>query len=504
MQASQEPTILDQWSYLDFLTTAPRDGASWVPKYDRRRLAAYIAYATILRNRARTLITADAAKDRREYGDPARVVRRTVSALFGRGGLKVGGDWSSKWAESEMLRSKISIAEWDALGSGDGVLWLTPDPDRKRAAVATLSPGFYFPTLTDDGTFPREVRLAWEFDGDDGKTMVRVIRYWLVRLDRPASYPWGQSPWECFVEDGVWPIGKALASTSPTPWAAFSGEPSWWTEGSDGMPIDGISTGLDFIPVVHLPGSIVSDDQHFGASILGEDLQAYFDIALADSDTAQSSATTGSPMITIESPTTSPHITWGPGSIIQGRADILDTSSALVALHSQTKLLRNLIAESRGLPDLTSALTGQAPSGYAMEVATLPLLEAIGDLRTNREAKYRLLIKFAARIAAAQKWETIPEGETTDIAFGPILPADPAAQLAKIKDLKEAGLISLKTAIEMARDADLIPDTDPIEEEVAAIQREDLDRAGQLLDLTANPEYVANLIGVDLGPGVQP
>lgn len=209
------------------LHTAP----SWVPETEQRRLAAYRIRASYLGNVARLLLDADNDDDRkkrREYGDAALLVARTVSGVLGdtltiavdgadtdlgdtpdlpdqpddpdetateldkriaairkarwdqtateivdawekalteQPALQARQEWLEQWADDEFLHGKIVEAETDVAGLADGVYTLDWSNTDGRPIVEVFDPGFYFPVLTDTTRgFPTKVHMAWEFE----------------------------------------------------------------------------------------------------------------------------------------------------------------------------------------------------------------------------------------------------------------------------------------------------------------------------------------------------
>lgn len=201
--------MLDNWAALSF--KAPfalpggagpyATGPAWMSDYDRRRLMAYVMLRAYTDNVARVFLTGDdltgngSSAERREFGDPALVVKQTVAALLGQSQQIVvdGADdwqadlpenatpaeitvndtarlladrqaWLRRWADDERLAIRLLECERNAVGLGDGVYVVAWDPDRRRPTLQVINPGFYFPVLPDglSDAYPTRVHLAWE------------------------------------------------------------------------------------------------------------------------------------------------------------------------------------------------------------------------------------------------------------------------------------------------------------------------------------------------------
>lgn len=216
--------VIDGWSWLNYKPiysdprgmpnrrAFPEAQASWVPAEDERRLAAYKLLTAYDNNQAAELaaiLDGPAARERREFGDPAMFVDTVMAHVLGREQhITVPGaehdspddppaeaaaaakvqELLRQWAEAELLPMRIQQAERKAVALGDGVYRMAWDPAKQRATVRAVDPGFYFPILGEDadgGDFPTRVHFAWELPEDtkrDLKPRLRRITYELAPI----------------------------------------------------------------------------------------------------------------------------------------------------------------------------------------------------------------------------------------------------------------------------------------------------------------------------------
>lgn len=208
--------VIDGWSWLNYKPVFsdpvrgmphrrafPESHASWVPAADERRLAAYKLLAAYDNNQAAELavfLDGEAARDRREFGDPAMFIEALLANVLGReqhivvpGAEDDGADGQSpevqaakdveellrEWAETELLPMRIQQGERKAVSLGDGVYRMAWDPSKQRATVRAVDPGFYFPVIGEDddgGEFPERVHFAWELPEDVKKGLKPRLR----------------------------------------------------------------------------------------------------------------------------------------------------------------------------------------------------------------------------------------------------------------------------------------------------------------------------------------
>jgi hypothetical protein len=208
--------VIDGWSWLNYKPVFsdptrgmphrrafPEAQASWVPAADERRLAAYKLLAAYDNNQAAELavfLDGEAARDRREFGDPAMFIEALLANVLGREqhivvpGAEHDGagdpspetqaaehveDLLREWSDTELLPMRIQQTERKAVSLGDGVYRMAWDPAKQRATVRAEDPGFYFPVIAEDddgGEFPTRVHFAWELAEDVKKGLKPRLR----------------------------------------------------------------------------------------------------------------------------------------------------------------------------------------------------------------------------------------------------------------------------------------------------------------------------------------
>ncbi len=466
-------------------STTPALAPTWIRNH-ARRVQAYALLDAYALNSARTWLSTD-APNRREHGDAALIVNQTLSALLGDTQrclvVSTAGEGEAaspelqaeldKWVTDEQVIAKLLVAERQAVQSGDGVYVLGWDPKKNRTRLRTYHPGFYFPEEdpSGDSEFPSRVHLAWEYDdvtlSGEAITRIRRITYEVKEVPE-REYPWGKSTEACFMTDQIWTLseleGKATVEN-------MGGRGLFRT-----MKLEE-DLGIDFIPVVHVPNTLTGE--LFGTSVLLSVLQILDDIAAADTDLSLASATTGFPLVTLSGTrmgTAQP--AYRPGSVWElgdgGRMDVLDTSKGLTAIGEYLQRLLERLAVNSRLPEamLGRIEPGQVPSGLAFALAFAPLTSAIREMRLARESKHPLLLKFQYRIAqaAGAKDKTVqwPGGR---IDLGAFLPTDTKETIDILVQLLDRKVISLPTAITIAKQAGI--DIQSIVEEATRVIGED-------------------------------
>ncbi|MFH8772056.1 hypothetical protein [Streptomyces sp. NPDC017958] len=224
--------LIDAWSWLNYKQAMahparpghhafPELNTSWVPAEDLRRLAAYKFLAAYDSNQAGQLasVTGDDhhGVERRELGDPSKLIDTTLSYLLGAEQTivvpgaehpdasveptpeaKAAADLQDKlrsWADKELLPLRMQQAERCAVRCGDSVYTLAWEPAKRRVLLRTYDPGWYFPEW-DEGEqdaqeYPQRVHFAWELPADPVrglKDRVRRITYELGPIG-PATAP---------------------------------------------------------------------------------------------------------------------------------------------------------------------------------------------------------------------------------------------------------------------------------------------------------------------------
>ncbi|WP_329317923.1 hypothetical protein [Streptomyces sp. NBC_01262] len=208
---------IDAWSWLDYkpvMANPRRPGAnafagitgSWVPDEDLRRLAAYKLLAAYDQGQAGQLTAVTSGDDRdterRELGDPAKLIDTALGYLLGSEQTIVvpGAEHADDekppegtmeaaeaqkqlraWAEKELLPLRMQQAERSAVRCGDAVYALAWEPSKGRVLLRTYDPGFYFPEWPEDGEqdaaeYPTRVHFAWELPEDRRKGLKARVR----------------------------------------------------------------------------------------------------------------------------------------------------------------------------------------------------------------------------------------------------------------------------------------------------------------------------------------
>jgi hypothetical protein len=449
MRAVRE-LILDAWSWLAFKSTLG-DGISiadggfrpptWVGEEHERRLTAYHLQEAYDRNSARRYRAALAGEqgDVREYGDAYLINRTVLSAVLGDSqavtvpgadgtptepgdpGLAAAQEWYRRWWEDERGPIKMHRAERRAVKLGNGIYALGWDPDAGRVRLRDYEPGFYFPApQPGDEEFPSKVHLAWEETSPElqrqGK--VRIVRKtWHLR---PAddggtrSYPWNDRPSRlaCYYTDAVFEMkqgrGDGVDELDPSA-AVYAAD--------EHGEIRDREIGTDFIPLVNVPNSI-DDGDGWGIPSTFAVAQILDDLAQTDTNIAAAGVTAANPVVFVSGASfgTSRHVpageVWNMGQ--DGRADVLDTSQALVALHAETARLEDRMAAVARTPAavMGKVKPSEVPSGFAFALGFGPLTAMIRqDMRQARGEKYRLLFKFVRRLSLANG---VPDAPASD------------------------------------------------------------------------------------------
>ncbi|KOX33006.1 MULTISPECIES: hypothetical protein [unclassified Streptomyces] len=219
--------FIDAWSWLNYKETmsAPDHGRrvfpelarQWIPDDDLRRLTAYKMLVAYDQNQAGQLAAAygdEDGLDRRELGDPARLIDAAVGYLLGSEqkivvpgaehaededpaeGAQAAAELQERlraWAKKEQLLLRVQQAERCAVRCGDAVYALSWAPAKNRVLLRTYDPGWYFPEWDegeqDIAEYPTRVHFAWGLPADPAKGLkerVRRITYELGSI-RPAT-----------------------------------------------------------------------------------------------------------------------------------------------------------------------------------------------------------------------------------------------------------------------------------------------------------------------------
>ncbi|QZN86899.1 hypothetical protein [Cellulomonas sp. C5510] len=529
--------VQDQWAplaHIPELTENRRPSSAiaptWIDDVDARRLTAYRVlsamrdntrrywlpesmWAREVRGRGQGLDISEApAASYREYGDAALLVDTARALLLGddqtigypEGTPDAFQTWLDEWMVKERVEQKLLEGEENAIGDGDGVFVLGWSAPKTRPTLRVYDPGFYFPDEQttvpgwEDDEFPPIVHVAWEWIDPDGKTWIRRQTWRLTPLGAPVSAPWGGTrAWTCLYRSVDYDASERLPkatvyspelTTKPYRRILTGGEPD----------VDGwVDMGVDFIPVVHVPND-ASTQRTFGSSLLTRIAQILDDIGNTDTDLAAASQQAAPALVTTGVPAGG--LDSGPGQQwampAESTAGFLDTSKNLTALREfSTDLLDRLATNSR----LALALLGRVqpndvPSGYALSLGFQPARQLLREMRTVRDEKYPLILKFAMRLAQAAGALPAAATPAATIDLGTALPSDLPVAIDMVKDLLPAHAISTPTAVKVLQQAGL-----PIEDaktEIEAIKQEWFDQAVKLVEATGNVGAAAALLGI--------
>jgi hypothetical protein len=211
-----QDVLIDVWSWLNYkpAMASPRKlggplaelAASWIPDEDLRRLAAYKLLAAYDQNQAGQIAAAttgdDSALERRELGDPSKLIDTVLGYLLGSeqtivvpgaehaddeqppAGAQEAAEAQQRlreWAEKELLTLRMQQTERSAVRCGDAVYTLAWEPSKGRVLLRSYDPGFYFPEWPEDGEldaaeFPRRVHFAWELPENPAKGLKARVR----------------------------------------------------------------------------------------------------------------------------------------------------------------------------------------------------------------------------------------------------------------------------------------------------------------------------------------
>lgn len=541
LDAIQDEMVFDVWSPLSFKRSigGSRIGGrswsepTWVGDH-ARRLQAYKVRLAYAENVSRLYLqsTDQASIDnRREYGDSHLITETIMNAVIGEDhhivvpGSKPDPDKTTQspeqqaaealeqhllaWAEKEVFDERLIENERAASTLGDGVYTLGWSAMKGRTRLRVFDPGFYFPVLTDanDQDYPTRIHVAWELPpepNDDFKKVHRIT--WELLPVAPYTVPWEDRPveFECFMSEGIWRLDKE--ATSPDDFTSLSVR---WLLDEDGNEIKQMPLGVDFIPVVHTPNT-VAGCAHYGKGSLDYVLQIIDDIQATDTDLQAASATTGTPPLAVHGQVVGTHtrrpsrrpgaditeevlLTYGPGEIIQtgeGGATLIDTSNSLTALTGYLKMLMERFEVNARTPGsfLGRVKPSEVPSGFAFALSFGPLRTMINEMRLVRRSKYKLLLKFVTRfelLGGNLELENIPP-RPPELVFGGYLPADRAAAVTEVTQLRSQHAISRETGITILVEAGF-----PIEE-----ARKELDRIAAT-DF-AGAVQLANVVGEEI------
>lgn len=549
---------LDQWAGLNHKSLMGPIGdpniaalPSWVPREEIRRLNAYRILWAYRANTAREFVDASTDEERlsrREYGDADLLVRQTAAAIIGRGAslLVTGSNRPpelpqqdatpeqiatyneqamlypmiverqraiDEWAEREQWSLRINSAEEDALCLGDTIYWLTFSTKNNRVRLRTLDPGFYFPVYPVDGDaddYPTKVHLAWEYednDQTDGMFNRRPMTRWLRRItyELVATDPWSPtyadqnaqpSTVRCVMTDARWNMTNFRGDSLD-----LDPSQALYTLNEDGVPIDQLDLGIDFIPVVHLPNM---GGAPWGTSLLVNIAHVLDDLQIADTDASDAASVAGGPPIAVAGIAHTQDLKlYGPRTVWElpagGGATVLDTSKGLESLHAQQDRLFKRAATNSRVPEevLGKVSANEVPSGLALTLSFGPFQVMVEQARLVRKFKYELLLKMVQRLHIANG---VWQGSVyrAGVEFGSALPSDFGSLTEILMKLTggEKALMSRPTAVQILANAGMPIDDVPVE--IDRIESEDFSGANMLYRATRSPAISSAYLRVDL------
>jgi hypothetical protein len=420
-----------------------------------------------------------------------------------------------KWGDWVLLPALMKEAEYDCVGLGDTIYALFPVPgDWPRIEI--YEPDGYFPVLdTKRDGYPTKVHLAWEIEEKDPDGTINrfVERYTWELVDIGSGLPVAE------VEEG------APRATRRYPWAetdegdqgAVSTETCIFTRGKwalDGttfskvpdlsdeaaVDLETIDLKCDFLPFIHIPNTPASRD-HFGSGALDLVAQVLDDVSQIDTDLIETARLVAAPAIALsgaeaKDQTIRPLTIFNLGK--DGAMTLLDLSAGLEKVMSyQDRLVDRLFINAQVPATLVGKVnSSDAPSGIAMLLDAAPFAQLIGTLRMTREPKYRLMLKFAQRMA--QTAGVLPSGPTPEavVSFGSFLPLDKGQVVDHVVALLGAKAISRATGVSL-----LVAGGFTIEDarrEITQIESTDFQGAKDLADAVGREDAAAEYLHLTL------
>lgn len=467
---------------------------------------------------ARALLTGAHAQVLATWATQAEgVIAAWVERAEARPRLLARQAWLRDWAYAEGFWAKVTENEAENIVPlGSGVYVFGWSADKNRPTCEIYEPEAYYPVLDerDPNTFPNKVHLAWQFTrtAEDGTEteMVRRITYELVPLEDAPPGPGTARPryltaedthtHTCLLSDGVWlaaDFEKVTDILEGAEWATTI------DAAGNEVELRQWPTGLDFIPVVHVPNTLASV-HHFGRSALSPVVQLLDDIAGNDTDTAQAAGWAGDPPLAIrglQPGQTTVNVSRGKSFAVaeNGGVDTIPMAENLGRLMERTsELLKRLSVNSRTPEGLLGRVDpSEVPSGIALTLSFTAFSQLIKGMRLARAMPYSLALRFVQRIAIQAQDPTLDgtEVEPAEIQFGTFMPQDLAGMATVLGSLRSSGLLSQETGVQMAREAGV-----PVEDvpaEVASIRAGQAEVAEAITQATENPRYGAEWLGIE-------
>jgi hypothetical protein len=412
-------------------------------------------------------------------------------------------DYVDRWVVAEDVRSKIWETEREfAVPLGDGVQVFGWNTETGRPSMTVYPAESYFPVIeTDARQFPKKVHLVWEEPGADGSSeFLHRVTYRLGDIEDEAgnvltrTMPWGEDTTQtCYRTHKKWPVGNG------NNWMKLDPKAAKLVDAETDL-------GFNFIPIVHIPNT-PSSTFHYGRSMYGVVAQLFDDIAQFDKDIAAAAALAATPMFAIEGGNLPAGYSVKAGAIwplpLGAKPHKIDVSANLSPLLAYELRLNERLATNSRVGTTIMGRSVSTASGYRVKLEMTPFEQMIEMMRMVRRNKYSLMFKMVQRLA--MYGETLEAGEVlpVDIHFGPAIPTDGDAVVARVKSLlAPPAAISLRTASLMLQQANIVP-VDDLDEELARIASEDFDGADDLAS-AVSVDAAADYLGVAAAGAVEP
>lgn len=471
--------------------------------------------------------------------------------------IVLAADWQERlrtWATDEQMGLKVLSMERNTVTLGDGVYLLHWDTKKGRPRLQSWDPGFYFPVLPSNDRaedYPERVHFVWEIPAEDTPDNVaRLVRLtYELRLIQPEfedlsfgevflregdrledgfivrDYPWSEEPsqYACYMTQREWRLSDVGNLPNRVGVDSLDIIKSTVSIRSDGVALNNLDLGIDFIPVIHVP-NVYLGQEHFGSSILSKAAQIIDDLQAADTDAARASATTGSPILAasgVSLPqsnaaaprrpggpstgtrpvTTDTYLQIRPGMILtlgeNGKLSSVDTSANLGALAARVDTLRARTTENVRIPAVALGIVGEDAnqmSGIAIELRFAPMQSLIRSMRSIRDVKYTLLLKFVQRFMMADpEWDGPAETVDAKYQFGGFMPRNLEGVIKSLGEAYSKNMLSLETVVQMMIAAG-VPIEDAMEE-IRLIDGRSFDKAVRLADATGDPAAAFDFLG---------
>lgn len=405
--------------------------------------------------------------------------------------------WLREWAETDAAAVTLRLATLDAVGLGDGVVAIGWDAEKQRPTWTRYDPGFYFPAHPDGATdeFPSTVHIAWEevhAEANGDRVYVRRQTWRLVPLEAPVTYPYADGPSQvvCTFSDGMWATERLEGGKVD----GFGTPARWITEE--------VSLGVDFIPVVHIPGIDIGDD--YGQSFLARVAMLLDEIIATDTDISKAQALAAGPAIALSGGSVQDAVEVEPGVVYNlgenGRMDVLDLSAGLSELRDTgDRLLDRLSVVSQVAGEVLGRVVDASPlSGVAVALRFGPFQQLILGARQVHRRKWDLALKMTQRLATVNGDPDVDGAAfPAHVVPGPFLPADLAGVAQIVAQARAAGAMSQETSVALFAEAG-VPVAD-VRREVALIREGDPEGAAKVF-AAVGEEAAADWLGVEPPP----